>query len=139
MVYQRAQCQLRSDPAGSGRWHASRDGGRRKHNGIDFVCKPGELVYGKVTGVVTKHGYVYADDLQWRYIEVQDDAGYKHRFMYVEPCVPIGQSVAPSIALGIAQDITKRYPNRGMLAHVHYGVKDTNGEYINPETLAQEK
>ncbi len=33
---------IRNDPAGSGHYGAPR--GRRKHNGLDFLCVPGQTV-----------------------------------------------------------------------------------------------
>ncbi|GAB6053942.1 hypothetical protein JCM17960_27620 [Magnetospira thiophila] len=44
------------DGMGDGRYGASRDGGKRKHTGVDFVAKPGQDVVSTVDGTVTKLG-----------------------------------------------------------------------------------
>ncbi len=121
---------LRSDPAGDGRYLAPR--GSRTHRGVDFECMPGQVLVGGVSGTVTKHGYCYSDDLTWRYVQVTDFDGVRHRFFYVEPLVPVGEVVGADTAIGVAQDITGRYPDQGMLPHVHYEVKSKFGSYLNP-------
>jgi len=123
---------LRSDPAGDGRFNAPR--GARRHNGIDFECVPGRSLVGGVEGTVTKHGYCYQGDGFWRYVQVTDFEGLHHRFFYVDPLVPVGEVVGRATGIGVAQDITLRYPGQGMLPHVHYELKNDAGEYLDPET-----
>lgn len=120
---------VRDDPAGSGDFGASR--GDRIHEGIDFVCEPGVRVLSPVAGEVTKVGYAYADDLSWRYVEVTCPRGYAHRVFYVAPAVYPGCRVTTETALGMAQDITARYPESGMTPHVHYEVR-REGEAVDP-------
>ena len=124
---------LRSDPMGDGSWHASRDSGTRKHKGVDLACYPHCTVICPVAGEVTKLGYVYSDDLRWRYVQVTDRGGLRHRFFYVDPMVNVGEILEPDMIMGIAQDITERYPGRGMLPHIHYEVMDRTGARIKPE------
>jgi murein DD-endopeptidase MepM/ murein hydrolase activator NlpD len=121
---------VRSDRAGDGAFGASR--GTRKHAGIDYSCFPGQPVVGGVAGKVTKLGYCYGDDLSWRYVQVTDRGGLLHRFLYVNPLVRVGQEVSTDTEIGIAQDITRRYPNQGMLPHVHREVRTADGKCIDP-------
>lgn len=122
---------IRVDPAGDGHFGASR--GSRTHSGIDYVCTPGKPVFSPVAGTVTKHGYPYGDDLQWRYIEITDEDDNRHRLFYVEPTAALGEYVLPMEVVGESQDISQRYPGQGMLAHVHYEIKTKEGDFIHPE------
>jgi len=122
---------IRSDEAGDGHFGASR--GSRTHRGVDYDCDPVAPVLCLVAGKVTKLGYCYADDLSWRYVQVTDKDSYKHRFFYVTPTVQVGDFIGRESIIGVAQDITERYPSQGMNAHVHYEIKTTKGEYLDPE------
>ena len=119
---------IRNDAAGSGHFGAPR--GDRKHRGIDYAVPVGAVILAPVAGTVTKLGYCYADDLQWRYVEVTDGDGSRHRAFYVDPCVETGMEVTEYDPIGVAQDITRRYPGSGMIAHVHYEVIAPNGDYV---------
>jgi hypothetical protein len=134
---QAVELEIRNDPAGSGYFGASRDGGTRAHNGVDYVCVPYMPVLSPINGKVSKHGIVYGDDHQWRYIEITDSDGLRHRFMYVDPGIEKGGRVAVGDNMGRAQDISQRYIERdaplcNMLPHIHYGIKDSQGNYLDP-------
>lgn len=72
-----------SDAWGSGEFGAPR--GDRTHCGIDYVVETGAFMHPFVTGRITKFGYVYPDDLQYRYVEVTDEKRLRHRYFYVTP------------------------------------------------------
>lgn len=123
-----------TDDYGSGDYGAGR--GTRKHRGIDYKVDPGQQVISHVSGRVTKLGYPYASDLSYRYVEVTDAFGLRHRFFYVEPTVKRGAWVEFGKLLGVAQDIASRYTSRGqMVNHVHYEIIDQKGDYLNPESV----
>ncbi len=115
------------DGHGCGHYGASR--GTRTHKGIDLNCKPLTIVYAPVAGTVTKVGYPYSDDLSYRYVEISDQ-GYCFRVFYVEPLVEKGQKVSKSTIIGEAQDLRTRYS--GITNHVHFEIKNADGEYIDP-------
>ncbi len=120
------------DSWGSGAFGASR--GSRTHVGIDYAVQPGSVLLSPVTGVVTKLGYPYGDDLSFRYVQVTDEDKNRHRFFYVEPGVKLGDEIFPATTLGTVQDIVRRYPTpRGMKPHIHYEIIDANGLYVNPK------
>lgn len=127
---------IRSDAAGDGHFGAKR--GRRTHKGVDYVCKPGEFVYSPVSGVVSKLGYPYADNLRWRYVEIKDDDKNRHRLFYCRPAVVKSQIVSKGEVVAEADDVTERYPDQGMTAHVHYEIITAFGEYIDPEEFWHE-
>lgn len=129
-----ATAELRgTDCKGSGHYGASR--GSRTHNGIDYKVPVGAEVVSPVNGIVTKVGYPYGDDLTFRYIEITCGLSLKHRVFYVKPLrrVSIGSNVGADESIGTCQDLTNRYP--GITPHVHYEVKDQDGNFIDPDSL----
>ena len=122
-----------SDDWGSGAYKASR--GHRDHNGIDYVASPGSLLRSPISGTVSKLGYPYASDLSMRYIEVTDSLQKKHRFFYVLPGKVVGDYVEEGDLIGVVQDVASKYTTEDkiMKNHIHYEIKDRNGEYLNPE------
>lgn len=116
------------DEHGSGAWHAPR--GNRLHNAVDYSCLPTTEICSPVSGTVTKLGHPYGDDLSYRYVQITVPGGDCHRVFYVEPITLVGEEViAHQTPIGIAQDLTTRYP--GITNHVHYEIK-RGDEYINP-------
>jgi len=125
-----------SDSYGAGHFGAPR--GERTHNGIDYAAEPGAAILAPVSGIVTKLGYPYADDLAFRYVEVLDAHGMQHRVFYIKPTVRKGDEVKAKITvIGYAQDLTKRYPKdddhpEGIINHVHYEIRNAMRIYIDP-------
>lgn len=120
-----------ADSHGSGHFGASR--GNRTHNGQDYYSPVGTMIASPVTGVVTKIGYPYADDLSFRYVEVTDKIKLRHRVFYIHPLVDIkvGVKVSKDSGIGITQDLSKKH--HGIRPHVHYEIKDPDGHFLNPE------
>ena len=126
---------IRSDALGSGLYGASR--GERTHKGIDYVCEKGQEVYSPCDGVVTRWGWCYTPkkgEEDWRYIQVTDKEGSRHRIFYVDPLAVVHKVVKEGEIIAHCKDISERYDAR-MTPHVHYEVISDGGEYINPETL----
>lgn len=117
------------DVAG-GRWfNASRDGGARLHNGIDFEATPGTPVVSTVDGVVTMVGRPYpgaknAGEPTYHYVDVTTADGHVTRLHYVDPSVKLGDRVrAGETQIGVAQDITLRYPDNPYHVHSRCGTR----------------
>ena len=122
------------DTWGSGEFGASR--GNRSHMGVDYAAMPGSILCSPITGHVTKLGYTYGDDLSYRYIQIKDADGNRHRFYYVEPDVVLGDEVTQGDEIGEVQDIVRRYSvPRGMKPHIHYEIIDRDNLYVNPEVF----
>lgn len=120
------------DEFGSGHFGAPR--GNHRHNGIDYEASHGQEILAPASGVVSKIGYPYGDDLSFRYVEVTDGNGLRHRVFYILPKVEIGMYVVSNVTvIGTAQDLGGRYPC--ITNHVHYEIiKD--GKYLNPNDVA---
>ena len=127
--------QRTTDKHGSGAWGAPRSYG--KHNGVDLACLPETIVHSATVGMITKLGYMYADDLSYRYVELITPLEYKIRYGYVEPCVGLGDHISVDQPIGAAQDIGRRY--EGITPHIHLTVKSPSGSYINPATYFGER
>ncbi len=123
------------DAYGSGAFKASRDGGERQHQGVDYVAAAGQAVWAPISGLVTKIGYAYGDDPGLRYVEIENPAlKISARVFYVAPEVQVGQVVRLGTPIGIAQTLQARYPG-GIVDHVHLELGDSAGHKLNAATL----
>ena len=122
-------CVRGKDCHGFGHFGAPR--GRRRHNGIDVVAEAGQEVLSCSDGTISKIGYPYADDLSYRYVEVQRGP-YRERYFYVQPAerIELGLRVKAGDSLGTIQDLCCRYGGIGN--HCHLEIKDSRGGFIDP-------
>jgi len=112
------------DAYGEGEFGASRDGGARKHEGVDFIAHAGQDVLAPISGYVTKIGYAYPGDRSLKFVEITNPAlRYAARVFYVNPTVEVGESVAIGHPIGTAHSLQKKYPG-GMTNHVHLEILD---------------
>lgn len=106
------------DDFGSGAFGASRDGGRRRHEGVDYAADAGQAVVAPISGYVSHIGFAYGDDERFRYIEITNPAlGYEARVFYVDPSVAVGQPVRVGAPIGAVRTLQDRYA--GITDHVH--------------------
>jgi hypothetical protein len=121
-----------TDRWGAGNFGASR--GDRKHTGTDYCGVPGQAVCFVCDGVIEKNGYVYPDDLSYRYVAIRTNRGHLVRHLYVEPgpLTRVGRTVTAGEHAGILQALHPRYEN--ITNHVHVDVL-IDGEYLNPEEI----
>ena len=124
-----------TDAYGEGRFHASRDGGSRDHEGVDYVATAGQPVVAPISGYVSKIGYAYPDDQTLRYVEIENPALHlTARVFYVDPDVAVGDAVAVGRPIGHAHSLLKRYRG-GMTNHVHLELVNGKGRKLDAETL----
>src|SRR3954470_19525053 len=122
------------DAYGEGRFHASRDGGDREHEGVDYVATAGQAVEAPISGYVAKIGYAYPDDATLRYVEIDNPALHlTARVFYVDPKVAVGDAIAMGHPIGHALTLQHRYP-RGITDHVHLEIAE-RGRKVDAETL----
>ena len=117
------------DKFGEGKYHAAR--GKRIHNGTDYSCHPGTLIRAVSTGIVTKIGYPYSDDMSFKYVEITDTIKYKVRYFYILPHVVKNDHVYEGDIIGETQSLQKRYP--GITDHCHLEIKNAEGKFIDPD------
>lgn len=124
---------IRNDDAGLGHYGAPRNG--HVHNGVDILVVPGNTVRSPIDGMVTRVAYPYANDFNWKGVEIQGTGNwenYKVKMFYLTPDIAlIGQPVIRGQAIGVAQKISDRYPGQNMQDHVHVEVFK-NGVHIDP-------
>jgi murein DD-endopeptidase MepM/ murein hydrolase activator NlpD len=119
------------DAYGEGEFGASRDGGVRRHEGVDFKAAAGQAVMAPISGYVSKIGFAYAGDNDLRFVEITNPAlHYAARVFYINPSVAVGDAVAVGRAIGSMHTLQAKYPG-GMTDHVHLEVIDTKGRRID--------
>ena len=128
---------IRNDSFGAGGFGTPRSSNvsaRKKHNGVDYEGDAGQDVKAVTSGIISKIGYPYADDLSFRYVEITAEGGYRVRQFYVEPSDGLKKNMAvkKGQVIGTCQALTKKYA--GMTNHVHVEIKK-DGELVNPEKI----
>jgi peptidoglycan LD-endopeptidase LytH len=119
-----------NDTFGSGDFGASRDGGKREHEGVDYVIAPGAAVHAPISGEVARLGYAYRGEGGYRIVEiVNSETKIKARVLYVAPTVEVGDVVVAGQEIGAAQDLNARYP--GITNHVHVELRDPQQRLID--------
>jgi peptidoglycan LD-endopeptidase LytH len=118
------------DAFGSGNFGAVRDAGKRRHHGVDYVSQPGAEVLAPLSGKITRIGFAYSGREDLQYVEVVNpETHLTARVLYVSPTVAEGDLVSAGDALGVAQDLTDRYP--GITNHVHVEMRDAQRRWID--------
>ena len=117
-------------------WGSGSFGAPRKnhvHQGVDFICVPGQAIFSPINGLIVREAHPYADDLTWsgclirgQYMEVKMFYLNLYRDL-------IGLNVTAGQTIGKAQDISLKYP--GITPHVHAEAKSLLTNMINPEEL----
>lgn len=121
----------KADAYGHGEFGARRDGGARRHEGVDFVADAGQPVVAPISGYISKIGFAYADDSNLKFIEISNPAlRYAARVFYVDPQVEVGQAVRVGQPIGSHHSLERKYPG-GMTDHVHLEIIDTRGARID--------
>jgi murein DD-endopeptidase MepM/ murein hydrolase activator NlpD len=119
------------DAYGYGEFGASRDGGSRQHEGVDFIAEAGQAVTAPISGYVTKIGFAYAGDSDLKFVEITNPAlHYAARVFYINPSVAVGDAVAVGRVIGAMHTLQAKYP-AGMTDHVHLEIMDAKGRRID--------
>jgi len=113
-----------TDPQGSGVFGASRDGGTRRHLGLDLVSVPGDEVVSPIFGTITRIGWAYKDGkLGSMTIEGRDQhKGATVKLLYVKASLQSGLDVDAGYIVGYAEDVAAYHEAKGhggMTNHVH--------------------
>lgn len=127
------------DAYGYGHFGASRDGGSRDHEGVDYIAEAGQKVVAPISGYVTKIGYAYAGDENLKFVEISNPAlRYQARVFYVNPTVEVGQSLRLGQQIGKMHSLQDKYP-RGMTDHVHVELMAPSGRRVDATRMIVER
>lgn len=124
------------DAYGGGGYGAPRDGGARKHLGVDLIAEPGADVVSPFTGKIVHLGFAYPNS-DLRSLHIQHVSGVRVKLLYAGSYFDVGQSVYAGQHIGFAQDVASYYalknPNvkARMTNHVHGEVFEA-GPSIDP-------
>lgn len=111
-------------------WYAPRDGGRRRHEGIDIFAPRGTAVHATTEGIVLRIG---TSKLGGKVVWVLGPGGQRHYFAHLDRFagVQAGMRVKPGTVLGYVGDSGNA---AGTPPHLHYGIYTATGA-INPYPL----
>lgn len=111
-------------------WHAPRDGGKRRHMGIDIFAPRGTPVVSPVEGIVIARG---EDRLGGNTVRVLGPGRQVHYFAHLDAFSDVKPRdwVHPGAILGYVGTTGNA---RGTPAHLHYGIYGATGA-INPYLL----
>jgi len=136
---------IRDDTQGHGGFGDRRDGGRRKHEGVDLQADPGTEVKSPIAGEIDKIGPAYKDPKAYgggfQAVRIHGDDGRDYIIRYVEPGEsngrPLvrGDKVQSGQVIGHVQDRAAKDPSGQMRNHVHFEVKDEHGRLIDPTPI----
>ena len=129
------------DKWGDGAYGAGR--GKRKHNGVDFICTPGQNIWFPFDlGIVSRIARPYTKGHFYgcKIVAIDDGKFYICKIFYFQPILShIVEEVklCKGMILGKAQDISKKYP--GMTPHVHLQVATglMPDKWINPKNILE--
>lgn len=118
---------IRSDKHGSGYYHAPR--GSSLHQGLDFVCVPGQSIVCPINSArVVRRAYPYADK-SYGGVLLRNSRMELFVF-YFEPDPAIFEKVLfQGDRIGEAQDVSKRYVDPGepeMVPHIHIQINSAD-------------
>ncbi len=118
------------DAFGSGDFGAGRDAGKRRHEGVDYVAEIGAAVRAPISGEVTRIGFAYRGVGGLRSVDIFNaETKLTARMLYVAPSVEIGDEVVAGEEIGVAQDLSERYP--GITNHVHVELRNEQRQLID--------
>lgn len=125
----------KTDAYGCGEFGASRDGGARRHEGVDFLADAEQPLVAPISGYVSKIGFAYPGDNVLKFVEITNPAlRYTARVFYIDPQVELGQAVHVGQSIGVHHTLEQKYPG-GMTDHVHLEIIDNRGARIDATRL----
>ena len=108
-------------------WFRSRDGGIRKHTGMDIRCSHGSPIYACSGGVVNSVGYHVKGGY---YVSVQDDDGFEYFYYHMKKdsqCVVRGQRVEKGEQIGLSGNT-----GNSAAPHLHLSIVTPERRFVDP-------
>ena len=115
-----------NDQCGSGKFGAPRGQGRL-HDGTDFICAPGQSIFSPISALLIREARPYSNS-NYSGVLLHNDNVDVMLFYLVPDYKLIGKWCVKGSIIGIAQDISEKYPN--MIPHIHLRI-----DKVNPELL----
>lgn len=114
-------------------WHAPRDGGRRRHEGIDIFAPRGTAVRSTTEGIVLR---IEQTRLGGRVIWILGPGGQRHYYAHLDRFAGVfpGMRVDAGTIIGYVGNSGNA---AGTPPHLHYGLYTTTGP-INPHPLLRQ-
>jgi len=112
------------DAFGSGQYGALR--GDRLHQGTDYECEPGQLVFSPIDGTIVREARPYPDG-DYSGVLIQGKQVAVKLFYFLPDKKLIGKNVKAMDIIGRAQDISLRY-GQGMTPHIHLEIVSIDPE-----------
>ncbi|RZL91778.1 M23 family metallopeptidase [Noviherbaspirillum suwonense] len=111
-------------------WHAPRDGGGRRHEGLDIFAPRGRPVRSATEGLVMRVG---TNRLGGQVVWVMGPGGQRHYYAHLDRFAGVraGERVAAGTVLGYVGTTGNA---RGTPPHLHYGIYTARGA-ISPYPL----
>jgi murein DD-endopeptidase MepM/ murein hydrolase activator NlpD len=111
-------------------WHAPRQGGARRHEGMDIFAPRGRAVLAATEGIVIGLGL---DRLGGKVVWVLGPGGQRHYYAHLDRYGDVrpGQRISAGQVIGYVGDTGNA---RGGPTHLHYGIYTAHGP-INPYPL----
>ena len=119
---------VRNDAEGSGLFGARR--GKRRHNGIDFICISGQVIIMPVAGTIVRESLPYKDDLKWRGVYIVGKRIELQMWYFIPYSYAIGQYCDVGDAIGHAQDIGEKYDS--VMPHIHLRIVKVDPALLFP-------
>jgi len=113
---------VRNDEMGSGYFGTPRTRGKKRHThtGVDIIVSPGEQIFAPEDCTVERLGICYGSDPEFHLIAVSS-LSFKHRILYIKPCVIAGARLKEGDPIGHAQNIQDRHGDK-MIPHIHWDI-----------------
>jgi len=107
---------IRVDGEGDGHYGASR--GARRHNGIDYICEPGQAIKAPFNMFLKRISYPNSD-LIMQGVAWQSGSSTGKMFYFKPDKNLIGKAVKEGDVIGYAQSVAEDYGLPGMINHIH--------------------
>lgn len=123
------------DRYGSGAYGASRGGGRRRHEGLDLIAVPGQVVWAPAACRFVRESRPYGDgkagDSGVLLAGLDDWAGWDFYLWYITVSRQVREQTAlhRKQPIGFAVSLQSRYD--GITDHVHFGLR-RSGVWMDP-------
>jgi len=114
------------DEWGSGEFGAPR-GQDKLHDGTDFICTPGQSIFSPISGLLVREARPYANS-NYSGVLLHNDNIDVMIFYLIPDTVLVGKWCVKGHVIGVAQDISEKYPN--MIPHVHLRIVKFNPKLL---------